>query len=258
MNRFLNSVCHRFLPLFYKGINFRIKKNFAKSELAFQIQKNGLLYTPSEILNNLQYKDETWNQIKYLETTMWNDLFKFNSLKKKYPTSIIDNDCQNNKVDFYEEEINCKSWGKKNDWILLKFEKALNEPYLVEFDAKIMTETSEFQFAFNYKDLGKRYRFNLKNNKILSFEVVYEGFFHNDIVTVPFSLILNKFYNFKIKIDRTQFQYLVNDKLILSIDQLKPIIDGGEIAFILWDSETSNLDAVYKNTTIYRTEPINS
>lgn len=251
MNRLLNSFCHRLKPLLYKRINSRITKNFAKSELPFQIQKNEILYTAGEIINNLHYKDENWNQIKYLETTMWNDLFKINILKKAYPKSINDNDCRKYKIESQDNEIKCKSKGKKNDWILLKFGRRLTEPCLVEFDAKIMTETSEFQFAFMYQNLGSRYRFNLKNNKILSFEVVYGGGFHNDIISEPFSLNINQFYNFKIQIDPTQFQYLVNDKLILSIDQIYPIIDGGEIAFILWDSDTSDIDAVYKNISIY-------
>ena len=37
-------------------------------------------------LNNLQYKDETWNQIKYIGDYMWNDLFKWKCLKKQIQT----------------------------------------------------------------------------------------------------------------------------------------------------------------------------
>ena len=129
------------------------------------------------------------------------------------------------KLIFGDEYIQCKSCGKKNDWIYLKFKETINVPYLIEFDAKISSITTEFQFAFNYQTIGRRYRYNLANNRLLSFEVVYGGFFHSEIISVPFSLNLNRFYNFKILVTNNIFSFLVDDIAILSVNQKFPIIE---------------------------------
>ncbi|MFA5329756.1 MAG: hypothetical protein WC384_18315 [Prolixibacteraceae bacterium] len=214
-----------------------------------------LLYSTNDILNNLRYKDETWNQIKYIGDYMWNDLFKWKCLKQTNKEHFIDNNCENTKVIVDNEHIQCKSCGKKNDWIYLNFTKTINVPYLIEFDAKILSKTTEFQFAFNYHSIGKRYRYNLVNNRILSFEVVYGGFFHSEIISVPFSLNLNRFYNFKILVTDNIFSFFVDDIVILSVNQKFPIIERGQLVFILWDSNTSNINAIYKNIQIYKIQP---
>lgn len=258
MNRLINSICHRLSPLYFKITNRKINNSFLKEETQLTIEKKEILYSQTDIFKNLTYKDETWGHIKYLETTMWNEIFRTKFFKKKYPINNINNTCKNTKVVFTNNKLKCKSKGKKNDWIFLKFNKRLSEPYLIEFEAKITNEISEFQFAFKYNNLGSRYRFNFKENKTLSFEVVTGGFFHNDIVSVPLELQLNTFYNFKIIVDIFSFHYIVNDKLILSIKQVKQVLNEGELAFILWDSKTSHIEATYKNINIYKLQTIKS
>ena len=60
-----------------------------------------------------------------------------------------------------------------------------------------------------------------------------------------------KYHNFKILVKENIFSYLVNDVIILSVRQLKPIIDYGKLALILWDTTNSNIDVTFKNIKIY-------
>lgn len=252
MNRFTNSICHRISPILYKIANRMVKLNYSINLNNIQYSKNELLFSTEDIINNLEIKDESWNQIKYIGDYMWNDLFKWRYLKRTNFVNYLEEDTICDKVKLTSESFTCKSSGKKNDWIFIKFEKVLSAPFLVEFDASISTETTEFQFAFNYQSIGERYRFNLTNNKSLSFDVVHKGFFHNHIYSVPCSLKLNTPYNFKILIEDFVFSYFVNDKMILSVYQKKKILKSGNIVLILWDSGISNIDSIYKNIHIYK------
>lgn len=254
MNRFTNSICHRISPILYKIANRKVKRNYSINSNNIQCSKNKLLFSTQDIINNLEIKDEYWNQIKYIGDYMWNDLFKWKYLKRTNHVNYLEEDTICNKVKLTSESFTCKSSGKKNDWIFLKFIEELTAPFLVEFDSSISTETTEFQFAFNYLSIGERYRFNLTNNKTLSFDVVHRGFFHNHIYSVPYSLKLNTQYNFKILIEDSMFSYFVDDIMVLSVHQKKPILKNGHIVFILWDSGISNIDLIYKNINIYKAE----
>lgn len=252
MNKITNSICHRISPILYRISNSVVKQNYSINTKNIQYSKNELLFSTEEIINNLDIKDESWDQIKYIGDLMWNDLFKWKYLKKTIHINYLTENRICDKVKLADASIKCNSSGKKNDWIFIKFKKELTTPFLVEFDALILTETTEFQFAFNYQSIGERYRFNLTNNKTLSFDVIHQGFFHNHIFSVPFSIKLNQQHNFKILVEESVFSYFVDDEMILSISQKIPIIKNGQIVFILWDSGKSNIDSIYKNINIYK------
>lgn len=252
MNRIVNSICHRISPILFKISNHRVKRNFSLNAEKVIFNKKELLFSNEEILNNLEIRDEIWNEIKHIGDYMWNDLFKWKILKKPILNKKNELNTNNSKVFKSEGGIHCKSRGKKNDWIFIKFNRILSSPYLVEFNAKVLTETTEFQFAFNYQSIGERYRFNLINNKILNFEVVHAGFFHNKIFSIPYSLTIGKQYKFNVIIENNIFSFLVDDETILSVRQKKRIIESGNIALILWDSGTTDIDVNYNNIEIYK------
>lgn len=255
MNKITNFLCHKLSPFIFKRRDKKIRKNFYPCLMEVKYENKELLFSSDKILSEIIYKDNHWNHIKYIGIHMWNDLYKKAWLQQKNNNYLIDNECISKKITIEQNKIKCRNTGEKNDWIFLHFNKALNTPYCVEFEAKIEYETSEFQFAFNYQTIGKRYRFNLIKNKHLCFEVLNNGFFHTHIIDVPFSLELNKYYHFEIIISDNTFSYIVDKKTILCVQQKTRIVENGSIAFILWNSEKGEIDTTYRNINIYKLLP---
>jgi hypothetical protein len=251
MNKILNSFLHKIRPVLFKFANFSIKKTFSFENEMVQIYKNELIFSFDDIITNITYKDETWNHIKLMGTNMWNNTFRYKFLQKAISESLTDNMCENSKVKFENAEIKCISTNKNNDWIFLLFNKEFDFSYMVEFEACIHSVTSEFQFAFNFKSMTERFRFNLINNESLNFDVIHGGFFHDQIFQKPFSLTLDVFHNFRFAIERNFFTCWIDDIQIMRIKQKKILVKNGKFAFILWDSEKSKIDAVYRNINIY-------
>ena len=232
-----------------------VKKQFKLGLLMNEnINIESLLYDHNQICQNFEYGDQSWDSIKHIGQLMWNDLFcnmpffqKKNSIESNLPI-------ENSKVVFKQNEFICKSSGIKNDWVFLKNGCVSDVPYSIEFQAKIFNENSEFQFAFHYQNIGCRYRFNLKDNKKLSFEVVEKGCFHNDIFQVPLSLSIGEWTNFKITIFNDKYIYSVNNSTILSVTKIKNLKINNDMSFaiILWDSDNSNIHTCYKNLKIYK------
>lgn len=254
MNRIFYTLRHRLYPLVKNWNGYFINKSFLLED---KIINNEMelkpIYNHSQICNKLNIKDERWNQIRYIGAIMKNDMYKkFPFLKEKFLFNL-NNELSCDKVIFENEEIKCKSSGFLNDWVFLKNNCKINAPYVFEFEAKILFENSEFQFAFFYKNIGSRYRFNLKKNKLLSFEVVENGCFHNDIISKPLSLKIGEWTKFKITITNNYFIYNVDDedKMIVKNNSLKKNEDNSSFALILWDSNISNINTSYRNLYIH-------
>lgn len=176
---------------------------------------------------------------------MWNDTFKYKSFHVS--ANIQDNDCletflikRTNQLECYTPIFN------KNEWIFLRIPNKLTT-YEFCFDAKIKTVNSEFQIAFNYESIGKRYRFNLVNNKTLSFDIVNNGEFFNNLIRENLSLNLEEWYHFQLKVHHNIFQYIINNRIILSIKLESKHLLKGDIVLILWNSDAKPIHVLYKN-----------
>jgi hypothetical protein len=256
VKKVLNSIAHRLRPILYKFYyKSRQHKKFDSidSECKLMVGKTSILYDQNQICEHFEYKDESWNGIKYIGDILWNDTFRYLPIFKRDKLIDLEKECINRKVNFNDGEIHCKSSGIKNDWIFLKNKLPINSPYAIEFEAKILYENSEFQFAFFYQNLGRRYRFNLKDNRWLSFEIIEDGFFHNDIFKVPLSLPIDEWVHFKIIVDKDKYLYSVDNIDILCVKQLRDYPKfNTTFALVLWDSHYSNIDTKYKNLKLYK------
>ncbi len=254
MNKILNFLGHKIAPIIRAYRSFVVKKQF---KLGISKNENNyietLFFDHNQICQNFEYRDQSWDSIKYIGRLMWNDLFYImpffqkKHIEPNFPT-------ENLKVVFKQDEFICKSSGMKNDWVFLKNGCMMDVPYSVEFQAKIFHENSEFQFAFHYQSIGNRYRFNLKKNKKISFEVIEKGCFHNDIFEVPLTLSIGEWTSFKITIFNDKYIYSVNNNIILSIKKIKKFNIKKDMCFaiILWDSDNSNIHTCYKDLKIYK------
>jgi hypothetical protein len=252
MNRWVEAFCRRIMkPILYIWQHNLVKDSFKLNKEGCNYTKKESIVSSSEVNELFIYKDESWNSIKYIYKLMWNDLFKMKFLQYTSDDLNEDNLCVNKKVSFCGNEIICRSKNIDNDWFFLLINKELKDNYLVEFEAVSSYENTEFQFAFNYSSIGMRYRFNLVDNKELSFEVVYNGFFYNKIFSIPLSLEVNISYNFKIAVKGNSYSFILNDKTVLSVLDEKRILKKGKPVLILWDSKSSNIEVTYKDINIY-------
>jgi|GEM_PF-2123088 len=208
-----------------------------------------VLLNNEEIISKLIYKDNTWNHIKHISDLMWNDIFKYTPFKH-YGKSLSDNNCQEKYIQRSQDYIICRVPAKeKNEWILLQLKHQENV-YEFSFDSIIKSQNTEFQIAFNFESITRRYRFNLVDNKTVNFDIIENGDFHNELLSIPFTLELNKLYHFKLKVDKNKFQYLINEKIILSIFLKTKHILRGDIALIFWNSDIAPINIICNNFSL--------
>jgi hypothetical protein len=209
-------------------------------------KKDYILYDHAFLLNNLIYKDQTWNYVKQLD-----ELFRKKRGWKK--VIVSDNSCINNKITFLDDNtIYIKSYGINNDWIYWYINKNLPNRYLLNFKSQISTQFTEFQIAFKHKDISERYRFRVVNNLILTFEVVNHGYFFSNLISMPFSFELGKLYDIKLLIYDNQYSFLVNDEIIMSINDNINSCNGTGLSLIFWDNcEQSKIEIILKQLKLY-------
>lgn len=241
----------------YRVRNFILVYNRNKYENRISYYKgdfpeyNNVVMNNDEIIRKMIYKDNRWNNIKYIGQLMWNDMFKFPPFQYRIP--IIDNVCEDLYIKREENCIKCEVSPKnKNEWIFLQIPNRLST-YELSFDAIVKTVNTEFQIAFNFENIGRRYRFNLVNNERLHFDIIENGIFYNELVNIPFSLNLNESYHFKLKVNENKFQYLINSNAVMSVQIKTEKLLKGDIVLILWNSNANSINVIYNNLNLKTT-----
>lgn len=228
--------------LFYNRNKYKNKISYYEGDFP---EYNNVVMNNDEIIRKMIYKDNRWNYIKYIGQLMWNDMFKFPPFQ--YRISIIDNVCEDLYIKREDNCIKCEVPSKnKNEWIFLQIPNRFTT-YEFSFDAIVKTLNSEFQIAFNFESIGRRYRFNLVNNQSLHFDIVENGIFHNELVSMPFSLKLNELYHFVLKVNENKFQYLINGDVVMSIQIKAEKLLKGDIVLTLWNSDANPINVIYNN-----------
>lgn len=193
----------------------------------------------------LIYKDETWNYIKDLRQYR-----KFLS-KGKHP-DWEDNTCVSDKYEISEDAINVDAKAKADNWLCYYIGQELPESYEISHDICIHNEFTEVQIAFNYADLGNRYRFMIKDNKTLRFEAVYEGDFLEPFAEVPFILSLGEPHRICVRVNGNRYGYYVDGKKILAVEEKgERSVKGNKSCLILWnEKDFSGITCEISNLTI--------
>lgn len=243
MNKYKFVILLKFMNLVRPILVKRYHRYFSKAENNIYTHKNWTTYLDTEtIINILKYKDNRWNHIKNISKLMWNDFYKLPFFQYNNKEILVNNKCSEDKIIKKDNHILCKSSNTHNDWIFLMI--PLNEhksELLFHFKAIIHNPNTEFQVAFNYQSIGKRYRFNLVNNKKINFDIVYNGFFIN-IAQKDFSLEMKKIHDFQLIQNNKYIQYIIDNKVIMNIEKKHNLLRDGNIAIILWDSANSNIN----------------
>ena len=150
------------------------------------------------------------------------------------------------------KNIKVDAKAKPDNWLCFYIGQELPDTYEISYDICIQNEFTEVQVAFNYKDLGNRYRFMIKDNKTCRFEAVYEGDFLEPFIEVPFSLSLGDTHNICVKVIRNRYAYYVDGKMVLSVEETGDrTVKGNRACLILWnETDASGINCEISNITV--------
>ena len=198
-----------------------------------------------ELKDLLIYKDESWNYIKNL-----NQYRKY--LSKRKEPGWEDNVCESDKYVISGSTIKVSADAVPDNWLCFYIDQDLPESYEISYDISILNDFTEIQVAFNYVDLGNRYRFMIKDNKTCRFEAVCDGDFLEPFVEVPFSLSLGDTHNICVRVMGNRYAYYVDGKKILSVrEKGERTVDGDRACLILWnETDSAGINCELSNITV--------
>lgn len=229
----------------YKNKYFKLY-NFSTDEISFR--RDSEILTSDELIENLIYKDENWNYIMNIHR-----MFMYRSIGINI--KLTDNICADYKVEkLSENKLAFKSKGLRDDWIYYYLNKSIEGNFVFEFNSLLNTKFTEFQIAFKHRSISERYRFRVIDNQKLVFETIHGGYFLNEIQSVPFSFELGKNYNIKLLVKNYFYSFIVDDKVIMTIEDTARLLSDGGIALIFWDDSlesSSNIDLLVENPHLY-------
>lgn len=214
---------------------YRIFKRQINAYLLFATRKNYLLCSASKVKKGPKidydfcamhdYLDETYPEVA--------GQFGFQNLK------VI-----NGKYSFQSpSSIDIRV--QKNDgenWLVFVW-KQLPDNYVLEFNYYPSTLICEFQLAFCYSDLRNRNRFLVLENNTAMFDLVKEGYFYPNI----YKKDMNKIFDIGgrnhvvLCVTKHRYEFSVNGVLLYAIEVKKPILEGKDLALILWEDQHNRL-----------------
>jgi hypothetical protein len=221
---------------------YRILTRATSSPIAYRPGR--ILFHQPSIVDSMIYKDETWNYVKELRTILLNRSF--------YRTAkVVDNHCNNNKIEIDNEEIHIKSYDIHTDWVYWYFDEILPDAYILKLNATILNTFTEFQIAFKHKSIVERCRFRVVDNSLLSFEVVNHGYFFDKLITTPFQFEIGRNYEIQVLVKNNQYAFIVDSVTILSVTDNINMCHGKGIALIFWDEiNNSKIDLSISNLNL--------
>lgn len=247
MKKLIFSILYRvrYFILLYNRDKYKNKVSYYEGDFP---NYNKVIMNNDEIIQKIIYKDNRWNYIRCIGQLMWNDMFKFRPFQ--YRCNSIDNICEDLYIKRENSSIKCEIPSKnKNEWIFLRIPNRTTN-YELSFDAVVKTINTEFQIAFNYENIGRRYRFNLVNNQRINFDIIENGIFYNSLISTPFTLKLDELYHFKLKVNENKYQYIINGNIVMSVQIKAKNLLKGDIILILWNSGANPINVIYKNLNL--------
>ncbi|SCW65308.1 Membrane protein involved in the export of O-antigen and teichoic acid [Ruminococcaceae bacterium YRB3002] len=193
----------------------------------------------------ITYKDESWNYIR--------DLRKYQEylMRGKHP-DWEDNICISSKYSINGDIITVDAPATNNNWLCFYINEQLPDSYEISYDICLHTEITEVQLAFNYVDLGNRYRFMIKDNRTCLFETVYEGYFLDPYIQVPYKLSLDRNHRICVRVIYNIYEMYVDGERILAVEENgKRSVDGDRACIILWnETDSVGIDCEISNIRI--------
>ena len=204
--------------------NLYVKKKFVNSSTIYDIQNSS---TKSDILNELVYKDDSWNYISHLV-----DYMDYSFKKKQF--YLNDNSINIKRFNIENNVFKVESTRKKDNWVCFFYDNSHNN-YKLEYEFISYSDLDEIQIAFNYKSLADRYRFMIHKNSKAVFECVYRGVFYLNIFNEQYIIHKNVKYKVSLVVIDNHYEYYINDKLIFSVTEDGKLVNGKDIMLIFYN-----------------------
>lgn len=214
-----------------KKIKF-VKSHFRTNDDEVNCQQKQVILDTQQFIERMIYKDENWNYIRFL--SVYRAAMQSGSYIL-YEDNICDGLDSKYTVD--GEGIIIHTHHLMDNWLCFYQDLLELDAYELAFDIVLYSVFTEIQIAFQYQDLGNRYRFMIRNNEEAVFECVYQGEFFHNLWSKPLQLELKKKYQLKLVVNKKEFFFFVNGDCIYSIKEVKPFITGNKLCLIFWNSD---------------------
>ena len=240
---FLDSVCLRvcsyvrkkFYFLYGVWLNAQIDLSTSEVGNPERVKVQWELISGDRICQEFEYKDETWNEIAYL-----NERRAVLACKGKF-FPMPDNICNNTRVCFSGKSFKVESREKNaNRWVMLKGKYQQGSIFAVEYDFCVESDFTEIQFGFNYRNIAERARLMVVDNRQVVFQVVERGGFIYPTKHLPWRFEHGKHYRVRIEIIENIFSYFVDGACILSVRVPSFLMAQKDCPFalIFWEAGT--------------------
>lgn len=216
-----------------RKINVFITKRYFKKNLFLEDTASKIEYNKeNNIINDLNYKDDTWNYIKDL-------VIYLDYIYQKKNFYLNDNIIERKRYSIDNDIIKIESLKEKNNWICF-FYKPERKNYKLEYEFISYTDLEEIQIAFKCENLGERYRFMIHNNREAVFEAVHRGVFYLDLFKKEYIIEKGVKYKVTLIVDANNYQYYIDGKLIFSIKENGSLIKGDDIIIIFYNKHSKD------------------
>ena len=209
------------------------------------------LISGDNIEADFDYRDESWNEIKYLGARGWLEWFQMGQVP------ISPNSCDNKRVIFSGNSLRiCSAGGVPNRWVFLRFLRKVGSVYAIEHSLTINSEFTEVQFAFNLRSMMDRVRWMLLDNRELIFQTVEKGAFVSPLRRIPLRLNLGRKYHIRIEVISNSFYYYLDGKMLMSIAvEGHSARENDSCALIFWEQGSErDIDATIESVRIWKGE----
>lgn len=207
-----------------------VRNHFAENSDSSNLKHKKRILNTQQFLNTMIYKDENWNYIKFLSDYRA-------TMQTGFRILYEDNKCDglNTKYRIYKEKVIVQTECLMDNWLCFYQDLPNLDGYEFGFDIIPYSVFTEIQIAFQYQDLGNRYRFMIRNNEEAVFECAYRGEFYHSLWSKPFQLGLRKKHHIKLIVRQKVFSFFVDGNCIYSIKEVKPFITGNKLCLIFWN-----------------------
>lgn len=223
-----------------------IKSNFLINKEIIVFKQGEKIIDFNEFKDSLVYKDENWNYIINLDEYL-------KSIHNKNKIMIEDNEIENKKYIIKNDNLIINTGKIDYNWVCFFLEQKEEKNFIFEYKLEIKSEFEEIQIAFNYENLGTRYRFMIRNNEMGVFECVYRGDFYNELFKKKIKLKFNKDYVIKVVVLNNNFIFYIDNNVIFSIKEKRRLANGGKIGLIFYNyTDKNNVNCIIKDVNVYK------